>query len=359
MTDQRRTVAQAGEDTVLAAVREVIDPFNAGRTGLEIGPGDDAAALTVGSGQAVITTDTMSQGQDFRRQWWGNGHEWPMDVGTKAAAQNLSDISAMGAVPTALVVSLTLPPEIPLSWVRDFYRGVIRACRQPGAERCVIAGGDLGSGETISVTITAVGEPAVGEPVQGGRLLRRDEARAGNMLAVAGRLGRAAAGLALLEQSGAEPVPGPERQLGQVHAETIRECLRAQQRPEPPLIAGPAALAAGATAGMDLSDGLLRDAGRLAKASGVQIRLDEALLHAEAEPLVPVAGVLGLSQPAARDWVLTGGEDYGLLVTFPAEADLPSGFRVLGTVEALPDGDSPGVVVPSEPSVQGWDSLKR
>lgn len=352
MTAQPRTVSHTGEDAVLAAVREVIDPFNAQRPGLQLGPGDDAAALTVHTGPAVVTTDTMSEGQDFRRRWWRGSEQWPMDVGTKAAAQNLSDINAMGAVPTALLVSLTLPAQTPVAWVQDFFRGVIRACAQPGAERCVIAGGDLGSGETISVTITAVGEPT-----QGGRLLRRDSAQPGDVLAVAGQLGRAAAGLALLEQPGQEAVPGADLELPEGRAAVIRECLSAQQRPEPPLTAGPAALAAAATAGMDLSDGLLRDAERLAKASGVQITLDPAVLEAEAAPLEPVARLLGLAASAAYHWVLTGGEDYGLLAAFPSAAELPAGFRRLGAVEAVPGGEPARVAVPDAPQRAGWDSL--
>src|SRR5690625_490948 len=149
------TVSQAGEEAVLAAIGEVIDPHNSPRTGLELGLGDDAAVVRFGHGQVVMTTDTMAEGQDFRRQWWADAHDWATDVGTKAAAQNLSDINAMGTHARALLVSLTLPPDTSLEWVQDFYRGVIRACRQPGAEHTLIAGGDLASGETISVTITA------------------------------------------------------------------------------------------------------------------------------------------------------------------------------------------------------------
>ncbi|GFZ93165.1 thiamine-phosphate kinase [Nesterenkonia alkaliphila] len=365
MTDQQLTVGQAGEDAVLAAVREVIDPFNAQRPGLALGPGDDAAALTLGSGQAVITTDTMSEGQDFRRQWWLDpeslgaaefepAEEWPQDVGTKAAAQNLSDINAMGAVPTALVVSLTLPPQTTVAWVANFYRGVLRACEAPGAGRCVVAGGDFGAGEAISVTITALGEPAAG-----GQLLRRDRAEPGDVLAVCGQLGRAAAGLALLERPGEASVSSDELRHWQDHAAIIRECLQAQQQPQPPLNAGPAALAAGASAGLDLSDGLLRDAGRLAAASRVQIRCDDAALAAEAQPLKPVAGILGLGPAAGSEWVLSGGEDYSLLATFPADAPLPDGFRALGTVEPVPADGQPGVLVAAEPSGTGWDSLRQ
>lgn len=361
------TVGQAGEDSVLAAIRSVIDPFNAERHGVEMGPGDDAAVLTLTGAATVMTVDTMSEGQDFRREWWLGPEaleaaqyepedEWPMDIGTKAAAQNLSDLNAMGVRSAALLVSLTLPSQTPLAWVKDFYRGVIRACEQPGAEDCVIAGGDLGSGETISVTITAVGEAA-----GPGRLLTRGGALPGDVLAVCGPLGQAAAGLALLERLGAETVEHAELRWWQDFPNTFQRCLRAQQCPSPPLMAGPGALAAGATAGMDISDGLLRDAGRLARASGVRIRLDDTVLQAEARELEPVAEAIGLGSEATVEWVLAGGEDYGLLATFPDGVTLPEGFRRVGRVEALETSEQsrPDVVTGLRAVGQGWDSVSQ
>lgn len=352
-----QTVSQAGEEAVLAAIREVIDPHNATRTGLELGLGDDAAVVRFGHGQVAMTTDTMAEGQDFRRRWWAQARDWATDVGTKAAAQNLSDINAMGATTTALLISLTLPPDTPLEWVQDFYRGVIRACQAPGAQDCLIAGGDLASGETISVTITALGEAP-----DGGSPLTRAGANAGDVLAVCGPLGYAAAGLALLEGDHAQ-------QEGDSHRQLIHQCLLAQQRPTPPLTAGAAARSAGASAGMDLSDGLLRDATRLAEASAVSIRLDDAALAAEAEHLAAVAAALGASPADALEWVLTGGEDYSLLATFSAQTALPTGFRAIGTVvddTALDDDtvqtDKPrsrshAVLTDHTVSGAGWDSV--
>ena len=366
MTDDQLTVGAAGEDAVLAAILEVVGPHSAEATSLvRIGAGeDDAAVLSPVSGtRMVLTTDTMSEDQDFRRHWWLGPEalgaaafeprqEWPMDVGTKAAAQNLSDVNAMGAVPEALLVSLTVPPQIPVAWVQDFYRGVLRACRAPGAEHCVIAGGDLSAGESISVTITAVG--ALPEGSSG---LLRSAARPGDTVAVCGRLGYAAAGLALLEQNGETSVSGAELRLWEGYAETFRKCLHAQRRPHPPLNAGRAAVAAGAVAGMDISDGLLRDAQRMARYSGVRIQFDDAALAGEAGYLEPVAELLGLAASSCRDWVMTGGEDYSLLATFPAGTVLPDGFWSIGTVEPVEPGAEPGVVVPEGTEAKGWDSL--
>ncbi|GAA1453871.1 thiamine-monophosphate kinase [Nesterenkonia lacusekhoensis] len=388
-----RTVAQAGEDAVLSAILEVITPHNdavaqqhrqepgqeraqqSGQT-LAVGPGNDDAAVLAFSAQpspgssqptaeVVMTTDTMSEGQDFRRRWWLGPNStaeaaertevWAMDVGTKAAAQNLSDISAMGAVPSALLVSLTLPADLPVEWVGDFFQGMVRACRAPGAQRCVIAGGDLGSGDTISVTITALGQ-AEDAPV-----LRRSGAQPGDILAVAGPLGRAAAGFELLEHLSAPEHDGAadateQKRLWESHEDLIRDCLAAQQRPEPPLTAGPTAAAHGATAAMDISDGLIRDAGRLASAAGVCLKLDDAALEAEAVQLEPVAGVLGRDPQAARRWVCAGGEEYALLATFGAGVVLPEGFRPLGEVLEHRDG-VPRVITEHAVSAGGWSSL--
>ncbi|TLQ01512.1 thiamine-phosphate kinase [Nesterenkonia salmonea] len=345
------TVSQAGEDAVVEVLRRVIDPHNAGRPGLFLGPGDDAAVLTCFSAQTVITTDTLSEGQDFRRQWWAGSpaKEWPQDVGTKAAAQNLSDLNAMAATPTALLISLTLPPEFSVDWVRDFYQGVVRACSQTGAQQCVVAGGDLGSGPEMSVTITALGEPR-----EKGRLLKRDGARAGDVLAVSGVLGYAAAGLALLEQSMKPVSSEPAAHAWEALTGIAAQCVAAQKRPQPPLTAGVTAVRAQASAGMDLSDGLMRDCSRLARASDVRITFDDAALAAEARVLEPVARQLGLSDSVCRDWVLTGGEDFALLAAFPPEVPLPEGFRRLGSIESGPAGVSAETLG----THRGWDSMR-
>lgn len=347
---QEQTVSQAGEEAVVAAIGEVIDPHNTIRAGLALGLGDDAAVVSFGQGKVVMTTDTMAEGQDFRRQWWSTAPQWAADVGTKAAAQNLSDINAMGTSTKALLVSLTLPPQTPIDWVQNFYRGLIRACQAPGAQGCLIAGGDLASGEAISVTITALGETP-----KGGQFLARFGAKPDDVLAVCGALGYAAAGLALLEH-GQGQSPGGLNVDPELHG----QCVRAQTRPQPPLTAGAAALAAGASSGMDLSDGLLRDATRLAQASGVSIRLDDSALAADAEHLAPVAEALGAEPAEAIEWVLTGGEDYSLLATFPAGSVLPAGFRAVGTVVAGEPHRGAGAVLTGHTvSGAGWDSVTR
>lgn len=345
------TVQQLGEDVVLAALREVIDAHNAhnapdahraqappGRgvpVGMPVGPGDDAAVLRLEDPRLVATTDTMSQDQDFRPGWWAYPAEAAHAVGTKAAAQNLSDLSAMGARPVALLVSLTLPPQTRLDWAVGVMSGIAAAATAPGAAGCVIAGGDLGSGDVVSVTITALGTPT------GARSLLRSGAQPGDQLAVCGPLGRAAAGLAALEGE-VSPARGAESLL--------EACLDAQRRPAPDLTAGPRALASGATAGLDVSDGLLRDADRLARASEVALVLEEQALAEE------ITALGRLDAHSSRGWVLGGGEDYALLATFPGEVDLPEGFRRIGEVRSC-DG-APGVLAGGTVSA-GWDSLRQ
>ncbi|WP_318241920.1 thiamine-phosphate kinase [Arthrobacter pullicola] len=278
-----------------------------------LGPGDDAALLAAPDGRTVISIDTLVQDQDFRLAWPGGYRTTGYDVGWKCAAQNLSDINAMGAVPTSLVVSLTLPPNTLLTWVEDLADGLSAALRALGAEDCVVAGGDLGRGEILVVTAAVTGG------LQGRDPVLRSGALPGDMLAVCGVLGHAAAGLALLD-GGTDyaSLDGGARAL-----------TAAQSRPCPPLVAGPAAAAAGAHAMMDISDGVVRDAVRLALASEVRIDLDPQALLREAGPLAEAAERLGAK---AVDWVLGGGEDHGLLAAFAEGAELPRGFRRIGTV---------------------------
>lgn len=352
MSTVGQTVACAGEDAVLEVLTRVISAHNAqlADRGLEIGPGaDDAAVLAQRPGtRTVLTTDTMSQDQDFRAQWWEaevpeSIRQFGEDVGVKAAAQNLSDINAMGAVPRALLVSLTLPHETTLEWVQGFFEGVVQACSRADMPQCVIAGGDLGTGPLISASITAVGEIEVSQPA-----LRRATATPGDTVAVIGQLGWAAAGLAILESPEAAPaVRGSE--MG-------RACVQAQLTPEPDLTAGHRAVAAGARSGMDISDGLMRDAQRLARASTARIQMDHEALQGQAAQLEPIAQGLGLSPEAAWQWTIAGGEEYGLLTTFPAEVALPEGFYAVGRV--LEDSAGPKVLLDSTAATDGWDSFK-
>ena len=288
-----------------------------------LGPGDDAALVAAPGGAFVITVDTLVENQDFRLRWPSGYESSGYDVGWKSAAQNLSDVNAMGAYATSAVISLTLPHSTPVDWVEDLAEGFSAAVRELGAVECSIAGGDLGRGSEVSVTAAVTGALAAGAPVV------RSGARPGDTVAVNGVLGVAAAGLSLLDA----PRPcvdwSADEQL----------VVAGQRRPKPPLDAGPAAARGGATAMMDLSDGLLKDAQRMATASGVHVCIEHAALQADIDSLRPIAAALGCDP---LDWVLAGGEDHGLLATFPPNASLPPGFRRVGRVCAVaPDESGP------------------
>ncbi|MGW9405378.1 thiamine-phosphate kinase [Arthrobacter sp. NPDC055585] len=326
-----RPVAELGEAELLA---RIFPRLGGGR--MVLGPGDDAAVLGAPDGRTVISIDTLVQDQDFRLRWPGGYRTTGYDVGWKCAAQNLSDVNAMGAVATSLVVSLTLPAQTPVSWVEGLADGLSAALRALGAEDCAVAGGDLGRGSQLVVTAAVTGD------LQGRTPVLRSGARPGDVLAVCGALGEAAAGLALLESPlDYTELNGPERAFTAL-----------QSRPCPPLSAGPAAAAAGTHAMMDISDGLVRDAGRLGKASGVRVDLDADILRAEAVPLAGTASKLGADP---LHWVLGGGEDHGLLAAFAPDQVLPRGFRRVGTVHARRHGESLVSVGGAEPAAAGWD----
>ena len=153
--------------------------------GAIVGIGDDAAVLRVPDPRIVATTDLLVQGRHFRTEWSG-----PVDIGGKAAARSLADVAAMGAVPVALLVGLAAPSELPVAWAQDFASGLAEEAARGGAH---VIGGDVSQASPIMVAVTAIGALAGGEPVT------RSGARPSDVVAVAGRLGHSAAGLALLQ----------------------------------------------------------------------------------------------------------------------------------------------------------------
>lgn len=327
-------VADLDEKDLLARILPRLGPTNA-----LLGPGDDAAVISSPDGRTAISIDTLVQDADFRLTWPSGYRTSGFDVGWKCAAQNLSDINAMGAVATSLVVSLTLPGTTEVAWVEDLADGLAQAIHVLGASGCSVVGGDLGRGRELVVTAAVTGS------LQGRAPVLRSGARPGDTVAVAGVLGRAAGGLAVLESSGDHAALQADPTVENL---VLAELAAAQCRPRPPLSQGPRAAAAGATAMLDISDGLVRDAGRIAAASGVAIGFDARALGRHAAPLHAAAARLGAD---ALDWVLAGGEDHGLLACFPAGTALPDGFDPIGTVAR-----GSGVTVDGlPPQATGWD----
>jgi thiamine-monophosphate kinase len=295
------TIADLGEFGLIAAIREVLPAGGA----LLLGAGDDAAVLRAADGRVVASTDLLVEGRHFRRDWSG-----PRDVGSKAAAQNLADIAAMGASPTGILVGLAAPGELTVDWVLEMMRGMVAECERAGAS---LAGGDISGADAIMLGVTALGDLGGREPVT------RSGARPGDQVAISGRIGWSAAGLALLRAGHSAGSLPPD----------LAELVRAHLRPRPDYTAGPQAAMSGATAMIDVSDGLLADLGHVCSASGVSVNVLTSSLPV-AESVRTAAALLGEDW---LEWTLAGGEDHALAATFPAKAVLEQNWTVIGGVQ--------------------------
>lgn len=262
-----------------------------------LGPGDDAALVRVGGGEVLVSTDVAVEGRHFRRDW-----STAEDVGHRVAAANLADIAAMGGVARVLVVALSAPASLPVQWALDLTDGLVDEGTRVGAS---VVGGDVAESDAVHVAVTALGAAP-------DRVVRRDGAKVGDVVAVAGRLGWAAAGLAVLSRGFRSP----------------RVVVEAHRRPEPPYDQGPVAARAGATAMIDVSDGLVGDLGHVSRASGVAIDVRSDCFDVP-EPLQAVAAAVGVDPVALQ---ITGGDDHALAATFPAGVDLPDGWTAVGSV---------------------------
>jgi thiamine-monophosphate kinase len=314
------------EFDLLARLRRHLDDDG---PGLPLGVGDDAAVLDV-DGRVVAAVDTLVDGVHVDRRWSS-----PQDLGFKALAVNVSDLAAVGALPLAALVSLQLPSDVDVDEVEGIYRGLREAADRWG---CQLIGGDTVTSPTLAVSVTVLGRLH-----DEGVVLRRDGARVGDLVVVVGGLGLAAAGLELLRRDASG--------LLDEHPELAAAHRRPVALPE----AVPAMVLAGVSAAIDVSDGLGRDLGHLARDSGVCIRLD-----ADRLPMAP--GVVAAATHLDIDpheLVLGGGEDQALAMTVPSarlgRLDLgleTAGLRarVVGEVVA-----GAGVVLDGrDVSEQGW-----
>jgi thiamine-monophosphate kinase len=326
-TSQPSPTGEAEAENTLAAVGEfgLIARLTEGRrpsAATLLGPGDDAAVLAASDGRVVASTDVLVAGVHFRLDWSS-----PEQIGRKAAAANLADIAAMGAVPTGLLVGLACPADSPIETLNSLTDGLWAEAQSVGAG---VIGGDVVSSPTLVLSVTALGS------LEGREAVTRAGARPGDTLALAGRIGWAAAGWAVLARGFRSPVA----------------VVSAHRVPEPPYAAGPQAAEAGATSMIDVSDGLLADLGHVARASGVRIDVRTAALTVP-ERLVDVGAALGVDP---MHWLLTGGEDHALAATFPG--DVPEGWTTIGTVaEGEPEVLVDGRVYDGGPG--GWDHFGR
>lgn len=300
--------------------------------GQVVGIGDDAAVISAPDRRVVATTDLLVDGVHFRRDWSS-----AFDIGCKAAAQNLADVAAMGASGTALLAGFATPPDVAAEWAMDLMRGLAAECARAGAS---VAGGDVTRASTIMLAITALGDLAGRDPVL------RSGARPGDIVAVTGTLGSAAAGLALLQAGLAGNLTEP-----------LAGLVAAHRRPSPPYPAGPQAAELGATSLIDISDGLVADLGHVAEASGVQVDIDTEQLAASAAVRAAALreGALLLGRPDWLGWPLSGGEDHALAATFPAGTAVPEQWSPIGVVRA-----GQGVLVDGQDraDLAGWDHFR-
>jgi thiamine-monophosphate kinase len=376
-----------GEFELLALLRERLP---ASGPQVRLGSGDDAA-VTMPGGATATSVDALVEGVHFRRETAS-----PRQIGRKAISTALSDLAAMGATPGEAYVALGAPAGMGEAELLELGEGLAAVAAETGT---TIAGGDLTGAPALTLAVTVVGHAARPED-----FVTRAGARAGDVLVVTGELGAAAAGLLLLEdqtlaasafgvpdlqagiglgdlpaagdERGARPDDGsgggdPRRPPERTHGEkldlaTAAALERRQLDPTPRIAAGQALAAAGATAMIDVSDGLAGDANHVAKAS-------DALLVIDAEALPVAPGVAAVAHAADRDALelaTSGGEDYELFAALPPErvaeahaalAALGLPLTPIGKVEAA-DGGGPraeirrrgGEAVPS----RGFDQLR-
>ncbi|WP_059035001.1 thiamine-phosphate kinase [Gordonia desulfuricans] len=334
--DPTRTVGEIGERAILtmftraAAARPAGTAEDTPTTGdIVIGSGDDAAVFDVGP--TVISTDTVVQDRHFRLDW-----STPEQIGARAVIQSAADIAAMGGRTVGVVVSLACPAHTEVGWVLRLNDAIVCATHELGAR---VLGGDLVQADEVVVSITVVGA------LDGLAPVTLSGARPGDVLAVSGPLGAAAAGLAVLSRSG----PGPLERWRRVD-DPRAAVAAAFLLPTPDLSQGMIAGRAGAHAMTDVSDGLVEELVTLARSSGVTVDV-----RADAVPrpaaVTRTAALLGAD---IRRWVLTGGEDHQLLGSF-APGAVPAGWTAIGTVEAGPAA----VVVDGEPltELHGWQAF--
>jgi thiamine-monophosphate kinase len=313
------TVADIGEFGLIqkvTAATTTADPAG----GVLVGPGDDAAVLDL-SGPLLTSIDVLVENVHFRRSW-----SEPDQVARKAIAANVADIEAMGGRAVAVTVGFSAPGDLPASWVDGFAAGLHAEAELAGVQ---LVGGDVTSARDVTVAVSVLGV------LDGRAPVLRSGAGPDQVVAICGRVGWAAAGLLVLSRGFRSP----------------RAVVEAYRVPQVPYGQGAVAATAGATALIDVSDGLVADLGHVAAASGVSVALARATLELP-EPLQAVGAATGKDP---YELLLAGGEDHALAGCFPDAAHVPAGWVVVGTTQAA-EG-TPEVLVDGVPweGAGGWD----
>lgn len=304
--NEPKTVADVGEFALIEAIRRNFPPAPPD----EIWSGDDAAVLQPWPGPTVFTTDALVESVDFDLAYCP-----PASVGFKAIAVNASDVAAMGGHSRRAVATLALPASTPIEIVDGIAQGLARACEETGVD---LVGGDLSSAREISLTIAMLGYVETAPVTRGG-------ASPGDVICVTGALGGAAGGLRILKAG----LAGHELEDD---GPALSRLVTRQLEPTPRVKEGPAIGSLGATAMIDISDGMLADLEHVLDASGAGCRIDP-----EAVPVDPDLGVLVRTLSNEKtdplELALTGGEDFELLFTIAAarEDEFRSALNEMGT----------------------------
>ena len=345
-SDERSAHAPISESDLVEIIKQRV---NGGREVLEgeVGIGDDAAVLRFDASHIVLTADAMVDGVHFLSE----SMSWH-DIGWKCIVSNQSDIAAMGANPEHAVLTLAIPATTRVGELDEILSGIIGALDRYGGR---LVGGDTVSSENIILSVSMTGRLVVEN-----RPLTRDSARPGQLIAVTGPLGGSAGGLMvmteMLSQRDAVTVSGDTQTL-----------LEAHFRPNPRVDLTESMVNSGAECAMDVSDGLLLDLERICVASGV-----DAIVHAARVPVEPA--LLRTYPNHAREFALTGGEDYELVYVADVAAiaqvneaqsgGQPADFGVIG--EIVPRrGETAEVTVLDESGrkikfdAKGWDHFAR
>lgn len=289
-------MVRMGEFELLARIRERL-PASGPRT--HLGSGDDAA-VTLPGGATATSVDALVDGVHFRREL-----ARPAQIGHKALATALSDLAAMGAEAGEAYVVLGLAPDFSEEQCLELLDGMAALATATGTD---LAGGDLTRASELFLAITVTGHAPSPDA-----FVTREGARPGDALVLTGEIGAAAAGLELLNRGSLDADFAFKGAIAHEKARSAMEGLVERQlAPTPRLAAGQALAGAGATAMIDLSDGLGADAGHLARASGVKLKIE-----AEAVPLAPAAVAFSQTTGRGPGWLLGGGEDYELLACVP------------------------------------------
>jgi len=266
-----------------------------------LGPGDDAAIIKASDGLVVATTDMAVEDIHFRRDWSS-----ARQIGAKVAAANLADLVCKGARPTALLVALGVPANLPAEWALELAMGLRDEAAKVGAS---IVGGDMSRSEKIVISIAALGS------LDGRAAVLRSGAKVGDLIVLAATTGLSAAGLTLLKSSN---IPDADR---------FEELLSAHRTPRLVYQLALDLATSGAHSMCDVSDGLIADLGHICQASGVKGRIDPARL--DLSTLQDAAAMLSVDP---LRWALAGGEDHAFVATVDPETPLPGGVRVIGEV---------------------------